>query len=118
MPFNEFNSLTGRLKESTKLQPLYPISPIRADKVEPPVIMFDSIRTKPVKTITSQQVAEYSSKIDPKMAANFKKFQDWTKPVYLLGGTRDKVFFGINLVLTGIGLCFSVRTLNALFRQT
>ncbi|XP_076174266.1 uncharacterized protein LOC143150110 [Ptiloglossa arizonensis] len=90
MSFHEFNPVTSRLKESTRPQPLYPVSPRPLKNIENPVMFYDSIKTKPVKTMLNRQ-AEYST-LSPRMATLYKKFQrDLTIPSYLLAGTRDVI---------------------------
>ena len=99
MSFHEFNQFTGRLKQSTQTQALHPLSPRPLQTTEPPVMIYDSIKTKPVGVSPVQ--ASYST-LSPKMAALMKKYQaDLTKPSYMLGGKKDKVLMAITVALTG-----------------
>ncbi|XP_076673468.1 uncharacterized protein LOC143371765 [Andrena cerasifolii] len=98
MSFHEFNQFTGRLKQSTQTQALHPVSPRPLQATEP-IMIYDSIKTKPVGTSPAQ--ASYST-LSPRMAALYKKYQaDLTKPSYMLGGKRDKVLMAVTVALTG-----------------
>ncbi|XP_033312901.1 uncharacterized protein LOC117212311 [Bombus bifarius] len=103
MSFHQFNAFTGRLKHSTQLQALYPLSPRPLEKVEPIKMMFDSVKTKPVSTSLSGK-QNYST-----VPAKLKKLQqewqaDLTKPTYLLRGRSD------NMIVAGLSavsaICF------------
>ncbi len=108
MPCDQFKSFTGRLKESSQLQPLYPISTNPLNKLNPPKMIWDSIKTKPLKT-TSTSSAAFST-LDPKLIAKYKKFQtNLEKPVYLMGGTPDKILFGITCALVAAGVIQSLK---------
>ncbi|KZC14669.1 PREDICTED: uncharacterized protein LOC107192784 [Dufourea novaeangliae] len=97
MSFHEFNPFTGRLKQSTQSQPLYPLSPQPLQSTELPVMMYDTIKTKPVK-VASSTVGNYST-LPPKLAELYKKYQaDLSKPSYTLGGRKDKVLYAISVV--------------------
>ncbi|KAK2579527.1 hypothetical protein KPH14_010830 [Odynerus spinipes] len=101
MSFHEFNPFTGRLKESTHFQPFYPLKPSALQKSEPPAMIWDTINTKPVAV--KSQTAGFASSVDPKILEKFKHFQkDIHKPVYLMGGTKDKILFGITLALFSV----------------
>ncbi|CAL1677910.1 unnamed protein product [Lasius platythorax] len=97
MPFYQFNSFTGRLKPSANFQPLYPL---RSE----PVMIYDTIKTKPL-TVTpkSGYCTDKPPTLDPKMWAKYKHFQAaLDKPVYLAGGRKDKILFGITVAYLGI----------------
>ena len=99
MSFHEFNQFTGRLKQSTQTQALHPVSPRPLQTTEPPVMIYDSIKTKPVGTSPAQ--ASYST-LSPKMAALYKKYQaDLTKPSYMLGGKKDKLLMAATVAMCG-----------------
>ncbi|XP_050449998.1 uncharacterized protein LOC126850751 isoform X1 [Cataglyphis hispanica] len=105
MPFYQYNSFTGRIKPSTSFQPLYPLSPIPLQRTEPPVIIYDTIKTKPVSvTPKSGYCTDKPPTLDPKMWAKYKHFQAVIdKPVYLAGGKKDKILFGVTVAY--LGLC-------------
>ncbi|XP_057336743.1 uncharacterized protein LOC130675211 [Microplitis mediator] len=106
MVLREFNRLAGKLQASAKLHPLYPIKPMPLSKADSPKIIYDSIKTKPV-TVDRVATASYST-VPPRLLAKMKKYQaDVTKPVFLINGTPDKIFFGITVALTvvGLGMC-------------
>ncbi|XP_071864519.1 uncharacterized protein [Bombus fervidus] len=89
MSFHQFNAFTGRLKQSTQLQALYPLSPRPLEKIEPIKMMFDSVKTKPSTVLSGKQ--NYCT-----VPAKIKKLQqewqaDLTKPTYLLRGGSDKM---------------------------
>ncbi|XP_076629218.1 uncharacterized protein LOC143345727 [Colletes latitarsis] len=93
MSFHEFNPLTGRLKQSTQPQSLSPLPPRSLQSSEIPVMIYDSVKTKPLKVANS--TGNYST-LPPKMAALYKKYQaDLSKPVYNMGGKMDKILFGV-----------------------
>ncbi|XP_077276275.1 uncharacterized protein LOC143905041 isoform X1 [Temnothorax americanus] len=103
MPFYQFNSFTGRLKPSTNLQPLYPISPLPLQKSEP-VVIYDSIKTKPVTaTPKASYCTDKPPTLDPKLWAKYKHFQAaLDKPVYLAGGKKDKILFAFTVAYVGV----------------
>ncbi|XP_015108903.1 uncharacterized protein LOC107035822 [Diachasma alloeum] len=120
MPFYQFNHFTGRLKNSTNLQPLYPISPNPLQS-EPPKMIWDSIKTQVVKVDVPARGAASTpggappppggaprkGTVPPRLIAKMKKFQQpgWrTTPVYLMGGTPDKIMFGATVALLVYGL--------------
>ncbi|XP_015601541.1 uncharacterized protein LOC107270745 isoform X2 [Cephus cinctus] len=104
MPFHQFNPFTGRLKQTNHLQPLYPLAPHPLEKAEPPKMLWDSMLTKPAKVGPSVGVARFS-KVDPKLLAKYKKFQEPNGiPVYLKGGPMDKVLVGLTFGLIAVGL--------------
>ncbi|XP_070149892.1 uncharacterized protein [Polyergus mexicanus] len=98
MPFYQYNSFTGRIKPSTNFQPFYPL------RTEPPVIIYDNIKTKPVSiTPKSGYCTDKPATLDPKMWAKYKHFQAAIdKPVYLAGGKKDKILFGFTVAYIGI----------------
>ncbi|XP_014468312.1 PREDICTED: uncharacterized protein LOC106741134 isoform X2 [Dinoponera quadriceps] len=103
MSFHKFNPFTGRLKPATNFQPFYPL------KTEQ-MMIYDTIKTKPA-TITAK--ADYCTDkprtLDPKMWAKYKHFQsDLKKPVYLMGGRKDKVLFGITVALIAVSTAQSL----------
>ncbi|XP_053978238.1 cytochrome c oxidase subunit 7A1, mitochondrial [Hylaeus volcanicus] len=101
MSVHEFNPFTGRLKQSTSTRPLYPLSPRPLQSAEPPVIMYDTILTKPVK-VESPRSGKFST-LPPKLAELQKKYQaDMSKPVYLMGGMKDKILFRFTVVATAV----------------
>ncbi|CAD6212787.1 GSCOCG00011055001-RA-CDS [Cotesia congregata] len=103
MVFREFNRLAGKLQASAKLQPLFPLRPTPLNKADAPKMIYDTVKTKPV-SVDRAATASYST-IPPKLEAKMKKFQkDTSKPVFLMGGTPDKILFGITCVLTVFGL--------------
>ncbi|KAK0089654.1 hypothetical protein PV325_006077 [Microctonus aethiopoides] len=113
MPSYEFNQFTGRLKNSLHIQPLYPIKPVPLPKTESPKMIWDTIKTKAVKTDV-QQTSGYST-ISPKVLAKMKHFQaDMTKPVFLMGGTPDKILFGVTIAL---GVICTIETFRFLARN-
>ncbi|XP_003426168.1 uncharacterized protein LOC100115623 isoform X2 [Nasonia vitripennis] len=78
------------------------------NKLNPPNMIWDSIKTKTLKT-TSTSSAAFST-LDPKLIAKYKKFQaNLEKPVYLMGGTPDKILFGITCVLVAAGVIKSLK---------
>ncbi|XP_011340872.1 uncharacterized protein LOC105281377 isoform X2 [Ooceraea biroi] len=99
MRFYQFNAFTGRLKQSTKFQPLYPV------KAEP-VMIYDTIKTKPV-TITpalNYCTDKKPATLSPKMWAEYKYFASVIdKPVYLAKGAKDKFWFRFTVAY--VGLC-------------
>ncbi|XP_015184745.1 PREDICTED: uncharacterized protein LOC107070764 [Polistes dominula] len=100
MTYYEFNPFTGRLKESTRFQPYYPLKPSALSKVEQTLI-WDTMKTKPAEVKSAASVSSSSSSVDPKLLEKYKFFQrDIHKPVYLMGGTKDKILFGITIALT------------------
>ncbi|KAI4489042.1 hypothetical protein M0804_004540 [Polistes exclamans] len=100
MTYYEFNPFTGRLKESTRFQPYYPLKPSALNTAEQKLI-WDIMTTKPAEVKSSASVG--SSTVDPKLLAKYKFFQkDIHKPVYLMGGAKDRILFGITIVLTGL----------------
>ncbi|CAK9794807.1 hypothetical protein ANTQUA_LOCUS87 [Anthophora quadrimaculata] len=104
MSFHQFNSTTGRLKQSTQLQALSPLLPRPLQKVDLPKMVYDTVKTKPVKT--SPPAKSYST-LCPKIAKLQKEMQaDLTKPVYLIRGTPDKILFGLTCVLL-LGSCIN-----------
>ncbi|XP_029667675.1 uncharacterized protein LOC115238209 [Formica exsecta] len=104
MPFYQYNSFTGRIKPSTNFQPFYPLSPIPLQRTEPPVIIYDNIKTKPMSiTPKSGYCTGKPPTLDPKMWAKYKHFQAvMDKPVYLAGGKKDKILFGFTVAYVGI----------------
>ncbi|XP_043262914.1 uncharacterized protein LOC122403431 [Colletes gigas] len=110
MSFHEFNSLTGRLKQSTQLQSLNPLPPRPLQSSEIPVMIYDSIKTKPLKVATP---TENYSTLPPRMAALYKKYQaDMTKPVYRMGGKKDRILYGISIIGVTIGFVMNIYYLN------
>ncbi|GAB1863251.1 Cytochrome c oxidase subunit 7A-related protein, mitochondrial [Camponotus japonicus] len=104
MPFYQYNSFTGRIKPSANFQPLYPLSPVPLQRTEPPVMIYDTIKTKPV-TVTpkSGYSTDKPTSLDPKLYQKFKLFQaNMDNPVYLAGGKKDKILFGITVAYIGI----------------
>ncbi|XP_058810183.1 uncharacterized protein LOC131675272 [Phymastichus coffea] len=109
MPFYQFNSSTGRLKKSAYLQPLYPTSTHPLNKKELLEMIWDSIKTKPLRTISPSSMG--FSTLNPKMLAKYKKFQvNVEKPVYLMGGSPDKILFTTTciLVVAGVAQCLKL----------
>ncbi|XP_032665964.1 uncharacterized protein LOC116841748 isoform X2 [Odontomachus brunneus] len=98
MPFYQFNSFTGSLKPSTNFQPFFPIKTER-------VMIYDTVKTKPaVVTSTAGYCTNKPRTLDPKMWAKYKHFQaNLDKPVYLMGGKKDKILFGFTVAY--VGLC-------------
>ncbi|XP_076297749.1 uncharacterized protein LOC143217391 [Lasioglossum baleicum] len=106
MPFHEFNQVTGRLKQSANTQPLYPVSPrpLQSTEVD---IMYDSVRTKPVKVQSPLRAG--LSTLSPKLAELFRKYQaDLEKPVYTLGGKKDRVLYAITIVGLTVGFTLNM----------
>ncbi|KAI4501539.1 hypothetical protein M0802_003416 [Mischocyttarus mexicanus] len=108
MTYYEFNPFTGRLKESTKFQPYYPLKPSALNKADQKLI-WDIMATKTAEIKSSS--AEVKAKslpgvdsyrgVDPKLVAKYKFFQrDLSKPVYLMGGTKDRILFGVTIAIT------------------
>ncbi|XP_043502011.1 uncharacterized protein LOC122524033 [Polistes fuscatus] len=98
MTYYEFNPFTGRLKESTRFQPYYPLKPSALNTAEQKLI-WDTMATKPAEVKPSASVS--TSSVDSKLLQNYKFFQrDIHKPVYLMGGTKDRVLLGITIALT------------------
>ncbi|KAK0175667.1 hypothetical protein PV327_009399 [Microctonus hyperodae] len=113
MPSYEFNQFTGRLKNSGHIQPLYPIKPVPLSKTESPKMIWDTIKTKAVKTDV-QQASGYST-VSPKVLEKMKHYQkDITKPVFLMGGTPDKIFFGLTCAL---GVICTIGTIDFIARN-
>ncbi|XP_015513417.1 cytochrome c oxidase subunit 7A1, mitochondrial isoform X1 [Neodiprion pinetum] len=105
MPYYNFNSFTGRIAETTHPQPFYPLAPHRLDLAEPPKIMYDSSRTKPVQVASASTSARPQSTLSPEMLKKYQKFQAPNNiPVHLKGGPMDKILLGTTVVLIGIGL--------------
>ncbi|XP_011252145.1 uncharacterized protein LOC105248832 isoform X2 [Camponotus floridanus] len=98
MPFYQYNSFTGRIKPSANFQPLYPL------RTEPPVMIYDTIKTKPLTVIPkSGYSTDKPASLNPKMLQKFKFFQtSIDKPVYLAGGKKDKILFGFTVAYVGI----------------
>ncbi|KAG7213366.1 hypothetical protein KM043_002661 [Ampulex compressa] len=97
MPFHQFNQLTGRLKESTQLNPFSPIPPVPLQSSEPPKMFFDTVKTKPVQTETA---TAHKSTLPLKMEKMYKFFQaDVHRPVYRYCGKKDSILFGITATL-------------------
>ncbi|XP_076239374.1 cytochrome c oxidase subunit 7A2-like, mitochondrial [Calliopsis andreniformis] len=98
MSFHEFNPFSGRLRRSTQSQSLSPVLPRPLQSAEVPVMIYDTIKTKPVGAKSTQ--GNYST-LSPKMAELYKKYQaDLSKPSYLLAGKRDKIMYAITIALT------------------
>ncbi|XP_011144701.1 uncharacterized protein LOC105186306 isoform X2 [Harpegnathos saltator] len=97
MPFYQFNPFTGGLKSSTSFQPLYPLKTER-------VMIYDTIKTKPVAvTAKAGYCTDKPRTLDPKMWTKFKHFQAHIdKPVYLLGGKKDKLLFGFTVLYVAV----------------
>ncbi|XP_078036586.1 uncharacterized protein LOC144469804 [Augochlora pura] len=98
MSFHEFNPFTGRLKQSTKIQPLNPLKPypLQNREVE---IMYDSIKTKPVRTV-APGTAGYST-VNTKLLKLFKQYQTNLETAsYTLGGRKDKIMIAASVILT------------------
>nr|XP_033338070.1 uncharacterized protein LOC117227163 [Megalopta genalis] len=109
MSFHEFNPFTGRLKQSTKVQPLYPVNPRPLQSIEID-IMYDSIKTKPVKT-TAPGTAGYST-LDPKLAKLYRKYQANLETYsYTLGGRKDRILVAATVLLTVTGFAANVYNL-------
>ncbi|XP_014229469.1 uncharacterized protein LOC106654213 [Trichogramma pretiosum] len=110
MPHYKYSSLAGRLLPSqTHLQPLHPTSLLPVDKADPPKMIWDSIKTKTLKT-APLSAASFST-LDPKLLAKYKKFQaNVEKPVFLMGGPPDKILFGATcaIVVVGVAQCFKL----------
>ncbi|XP_012265356.2 cytochrome c oxidase subunit 7A, mitochondrial [Athalia rosae] len=109
MPFYQFNSFTGRIAETTHLQPLYPLAPNRLDRADPPKIMYDSPHTKPVKVEPTSKGRAFST-VPPDVLKKMEKFQVPNNiPVYLKGGMGDKVLLGATVALIGFGFATSIK---------
>ncbi|XP_072753408.1 uncharacterized protein [Anoplolepis gracilipes] len=102
MPFYQYNSFTGSIKPSTNFQPLFPLSSIPLHKVQQ-IIVHDP-NTKLVNvTPKSGYCTDKPPTLDPKMWAKFKHFgAAIDKPVYLAGGKKDKILFGITVAYVGV----------------
>ncbi|XP_047359118.1 uncharacterized protein LOC124952781 [Vespa velutina] len=101
MTHNEFNPFTGRLKKSTRFQPLYPLNPSILNTSEQKII-WDTMMTKPAE-VKSQGVGQTT--IDPKLLEKYSFFQkDLNKPVYRLAGGRDKILYGVTLAIMSVAL--------------
>ncbi|XP_063990293.1 uncharacterized protein LOC135169326 isoform X2 [Diachasmimorpha longicaudata] len=80
---------------------------------DPPKMIWDSIKTQVAKvdapargTATSASGTVKQSTLPPRLIAKMKKFQQpgWrTTPVFLMGGTPDKIFFGATVTLIAVG---------------
>ncbi|PBC31196.1 Cytochrome c oxidase subunit [Apis cerana cerana] len=102
MSFHQFNAFTGRLKQSTQLQALYPLSPKPLEKIETPKMMFDSIKTKIAST--SSSLSRHQSTIPPKMKKLQQEWQvDLSKPSFLLRGTSDLIIYRVTVATTLLG---------------
>lgn len=100
MPFHQFNSFTGRLKESSRLDPFYPISPAPLDKAEQ-IMIYDSVKITPVKAGAATQAAGYST-LPTKFAEAFKRFQvDIHSPIFVMGGPKDKALYMATAIAVG-----------------
>ncbi|KAK1126290.1 hypothetical protein K0M31_004921 [Melipona bicolor] len=97
MSFHQFSKFTGRLKQATQLQALYPLSPRPLEKIEAPKLMFDSIKTKVASTSLSKQ---HYSTITPKMKKLQQEWQASDAPSYLLRGSSDKLIYYFSVVAT------------------
>ncbi|XP_043271016.1 uncharacterized protein [Venturia canescens] len=101
MPSYQFNHFTGRLRESTHFQPLYPISATPLHSADPPKMIYDTIKTKPA---TAGSARSWSStvqegKLPEKMLKTMVAYQkDVEAPIFLIKGTPDKIMFGMSCV--------------------
>ncbi|XP_011314739.1 uncharacterized protein [Fopius arisanus] len=107
MPFYQFNQFTGRLKNSTNLQPLYPISPNPLQTADQPTMIWDSVKTQAAKVNSPAAGSGGNvSSLPPQVVAKMKKFQTlgWRgTPVYLMGGSPDKILLGLTIAVMGWG---------------
>ncbi|XP_043802176.1 uncharacterized protein LOC122719951 [Apis laboriosa] len=113
MSFHQFSAFTGRLKQSTQLQALYPLSPKPLEKIEAPKMMFDSIKTKIAST--SNSISRNHSTIPEKMKKLQQEWQaDLSKPTFLLRGTSDLIIYRLTIATTLIGFVVNLYYLNEL----
>ncbi|KAL2724156.1 uncharacterized protein V1478_008669 [Vespula squamosa] len=96
MTHNEFNPFTGRLKKSTRFQPLYPLNPSILNTTEQKLI-WDSMTTK------SAEVKAPSANRPSSNLKIFKTYDFFQKnvhaPVYKMAGGKDMLLFGLTLTL-------------------
>ncbi|XP_003689911.1 uncharacterized protein LOC100870212 [Apis florea] len=112
MSFHRFSAFTGRLKQSTQLQALYPLSPKPLEKIEAPKMMFDSIKTKVAST---SNFSRHHSTIPPKMKKLQQEWQaDLSKPTFLLRGTSDLILYRFTIVTTVLGFIINLYYINEL----
>ncbi|KAK9307835.1 hypothetical protein QLX08_001915 [Tetragonisca angustula] len=97
MSFHQFSKFTGRLRQATQLQALYPLSPRPLEKIEAPKLLFDSIKTKVASTSLSKQ---HYSTIPSKMKKLQQHWQANDAPTYLIRGTSDKLIYYFCVVAT------------------
>ncbi|XP_033231053.1 uncharacterized protein LOC117182120 [Belonocnema kinseyi] len=120
MPFHQFSHFTGRLRQSNQLLPLYPIPPVPLQSSEPPQMMFETIKTKPVQAAAAgsagsagsaaSKLNDFGPHVSPKNREFMRKLQsDLEAPVFLAKGLPDKILFGITVALVTVGMIESIR---------
>ncbi|KAF7389119.1 hypothetical protein HZH66_010256 [Vespula vulgaris] len=96
MTHNDFNPFTGRLKKSTRFQPLYPLKPSVLNTSEQKLI-WDSMTTKSAE-VKAPDTGRSSSNL--KIYKTYEFFQkNIHAPVYKMAGTKDMLLFGITLTI-------------------
>ncbi|XP_076766157.1 uncharacterized protein LOC143433000 [Xylocopa sonorina] len=101
MSFYKFNAFTGTVKPASQLEAVYPLAPNPLQKVDPPNMIFDAIKTKVATSIGSKKQG-YST-LSPKMIKLQQQYQaDLTKPTYLLRGGPDKMLYGFSCAMLAI----------------
>ncbi|OWR48277.1 uncharacterized protein LOC116768740 [Danaus plexippus] len=112
--YHQLSRVTGRLVASTHLQsPLFPVAPIALQRVEAPVIQYN---TSHMSTVTEQACPAGPKRMMPgtnvpypplsdtikKRQAQFQKEDD--VPVFLKGGPFDAVLYRLTMFLCVVGL--------------
>ncbi|XP_017878785.1 uncharacterized protein LOC108624181 [Ceratina calcarata] len=116
MSFHQFNPLTGRLRQSSQLQSLYPLSPRPLEKSEQ-IMMYDTNKTKPVTT-PQQGAKRFASTVDATVAKFQKAYQvDPSKPTYLLRGKSDRLLLGINTAICVTSFVINMYYMNVLRKK-
>ncbi|KOX72107.1 hypothetical protein WN51_00968 [Melipona quadrifasciata] len=114
MSFHQFSKFTGRLKQATQLQALYPLSPRPLEKIEAPKLMFDTIKTKVASTSLSKQ---HYSTIPSKMKKFQQEWQASNEPTYLLRGSSDKLIYYFSVVTCVIGTVVNLYYTSQLLKK-
>ncbi|XP_072938587.1 uncharacterized protein [Epargyreus clarus] len=119
--YHQMSKITGRLVSASHLQsPLFPVAPIALQRVEPPVIQYNTAHMTTVTAATARPAS--SGKLMPgtnipyaPLPETIRKRQelfqkDNNLPVFLKGGPFDGVLYRLTMALCILGVMGVVHT--------
>lgn len=120
--YHQLGRITGRLIAASNLQaPLFPVAPIALQRVEVPVIQYN---TNQFSTVTEEACAAPGKRNlmpgtntpYPPVPENIRRKQELFQrdndlPVFLKGGPADVILYRLTLLLCALGLVGVVQTI-------